>query len=103
MKIKQLFKKLDEVNEIVREFDEKLVIKFYATGLLDDEEFDNYNDFVKFVKEFFNVQWEKYLLKDCEIYQNGKNRYDFYTYIDIGCSVIPREYFAGRFIIAKKY
>lgn len=100
MKIKQLFKKLDEVNEIVREFDEKLVIKFCGTYLLDDEEFDNYNDFVKFVKEFFNVQWEKYLLKDCDIYQNGNNRYDFYTTIDTGWR---REYFAGRFIIAKKY
>lgn len=99
MKIKQLFKKLDEVNEIVREFDEKLVIKFSAEYMY-DEEFDNYNDFIKFVKEYYNVQWEKYLLKDCEIYKNGNNRYDFYTNIDTGWR---REPFAGRFIIAKKY
>lgn len=64
MKIKELFKKIENANEVAKLFNEKYVLQFTTNNDIFLEEFSKYDEFVEFVKNEYRETWAKPLLAD---------------------------------------
>ena len=51
MKIKELFKKIENANEVAKLFNEKYVLQFTSNTGIFPAEFSKYDEFVEFVKD----------------------------------------------------
>ena len=64
MKIKELFKKIENANEVAKLFNEKYVLQFTTNNDIFLDEFSKYDEFVEFVKDEYSETWAKPLLAD---------------------------------------
>ena len=64
MKIKELFKKIENANEVAKIFNEKYVLQFTTNNDIFLDEFSKYDEFVEFVKDEYSETWAKPLLAD---------------------------------------
>ena len=64
MKIKELFKKIENANEVAKIFNEKYVLLFTPNTGIFPAEFSKYDEFVEFVKDEYRETWAKPLLAD---------------------------------------
>ena len=64
MKIKELFKKIENANEVAKIFNEKYVLQFTTNNDIFLDEFSKYDEFVEFVKDGYSETWAKPLLAD---------------------------------------
>lgn len=64
MKIKELFKKIENANEVAKLFNEKYVLQFTTNNDIFLDEFSKYDEFVEFVKDEYRDTWAKPLLAD---------------------------------------
>lgn len=64
MKIKGLFKKIENANEVAKIFNEKYVLQFTTNNDIFLDEFSKYDEFVEFVKDAYSETWAKPLLAD---------------------------------------
>ena len=64
MKIKELFKKIENANEVAKPFNEKYVLRFTTDPERSPAEFSKYDEFVEFVKDEYRETWAKPLLAD---------------------------------------
>ena len=64
MKIKELFKKIENANEVAKIFNEKYVLQFTTNNDIFLNEFSKYDEFVEFVKDEYRETWAKPLLAD---------------------------------------
>ena len=64
MKIKELFKKIENANEVAKIFNEKYVLQFTPNTVIFPAEFSKYDEFVEFVKDEYRETWANPLLAD---------------------------------------
>ena len=64
MKIKELFKKIENANEVAKIFNEKYVLQFTTSNDIFLDEFSKYDEFAEFVKDEYRETWAKPLLAD---------------------------------------
>ena len=64
MKIKELFKKIENANEVAKQLNEKYVLQFTPNTGIFPAEFSTYDEFVEFVKDKYRETWAKPLLAD---------------------------------------
>ena len=64
MKIKELFKKIENANEVAKLFNEKYVLLFTTDPETFSAEFSKYDEFVECVKDEYSETWAKPLLAD---------------------------------------
>lgn len=64
MKIKELFKKIENANEVAKLFNEKYVLQFTTNNDIFLDEFSKYDEFVEFVKNGYRETWANPLLAD---------------------------------------
>lgn len=64
MKIKELFKKIENANEVAKPFNEKYVLRFTTDPERSPAEFSKYDEFAEFVKDEYIGTWTKPLLAD---------------------------------------
>lgn len=64
MKIKELFKKIENANEVAKIFNEKYVLQFTTNNDIFLDEFSKYDEFVEFVKDEYRDTWANPLLAD---------------------------------------
>ena len=64
MKIKELFKKIENANEVAKLFNEKYVLQFTPNTGIFPAEFSKYDEFVEFVKDEYRETWANPLLAD---------------------------------------
>ena len=64
MKIKELFKKIENANEVAKPFNEKYVLQFTTDPERFPAEFSKYDEFAEFVKDKYSETWSKPLLTD---------------------------------------
>lgn len=64
MKIKELFKKIENANEVAKPFNEKYVLLFTTDPERFPAEFSKYDEFAEFVKDEYIGTWTKSLLAD---------------------------------------
>lgn len=64
MKIKELFKKIENANEVAKIFNEKYVLQFTTNNDIFPAEFSKYDEFVEFVKDEYRETWANPLLAD---------------------------------------
>ena len=64
MKIKELFKKIENANEVAKIFNEKYVLQFTSNTGIFPAEFSKYDEFVEFVKDEYRETWANPLLAD---------------------------------------
>ena len=64
MKIKELFKKIENANEVAKIFNEKYVLQFTTNNDIFLDEFSKYDEFAEFVKDEYRETWAKPLLAD---------------------------------------
>ena len=64
MKIKELFKKIENANEVAKIFNEKYVLQFTTNTGIFPAEFSTYDEFVEFVKDEYRETWANPLLAD---------------------------------------
>ena len=67
MKIKELFKKIENANEVAKIFNEKYVLQFTPNTGIFPAEFSTYDEFVEFVKDKYRETWAKPLLADFSV------------------------------------
>ena len=64
MKIKELFKKIENANEVAKQLNEKYVLQFTTDTGISPAEFSTYDEFVEFVKDEYSDTLAKPLLAD---------------------------------------
>lgn len=64
MKIKELFKKIENANEVAKIFNEKYVLQFTTNNDIFLDEFSKYDEFVEFVKDEYRETLANPLLAD---------------------------------------
>ena len=67
MKIKELFKKIENANEVAKPFNEKYVLLFTTDPERFPAEFSKYDEFAEFVKDEYSDTLAKPLLADFSI------------------------------------
>ena len=67
MKIKELFKKIENANEVAKQLNEKYVLQFTTDTGISPAEFSTYDEFAEFVKDEYKEPLAKPLLADFSI------------------------------------
>ena len=67
MKIKELFKKIENANEVAKIFNEKYFLQFTTDTGISPAEFSTYDEFAEFVKDEYKEPLAKPLLEDFSI------------------------------------
>lgn len=100
MTIKELFKKVETVNTIAREFDELFAVEMKGRGSRSGFIFSTYAEYKEHIEEEYNKPWEIVLKSGIELEQQSPTEYTLETVVNYGHG---EETFKVLFEIVKKY